>query len=93
MKHKGYYLVLATAVISGFSIFINKFGVAITNPYIFAFLKNFWVVLFLSAIIFAAGNFSDLRKLSRKQWGMLIIIGLVGGSIPFLLFFLAICKA
>lgn len=78
---------MATAFISGFSIFINKFGVAVINPYIFAFLKNIIVALILCAIIFTAKNFPLLKALKKKQWGLLALIGIIGGGIPFLLFF------
>lgn len=86
-KYKGYFLVLGTAVISGFSIFINKFGVAVINSDIFAFLKNAIVAFFLIALLFVFKDFQLIKKLSGKQWGLLVSIGLLGGSIPFLLFF------
>ncbi|OGI16699.1 MAG: hypothetical protein A3J63_04975 [Candidatus Moranbacteria bacterium RIFCSPHIGHO2_02_FULL_40_12b] len=86
-KYKGYFLVLGTAFISGFSIFINKFGVSAINPYIFTFLKNAIVALLLCAIIFSAKNFSLLKSIKKKQWGLLALIGIIGGGIPFLLFF------
>ncbi|MCX6763794.1 MAG: DMT family transporter [Candidatus Moranbacteria bacterium] len=87
MKNKGYFLVLFTAFISGFSIFMNKFAVAIANPYIFTFLKNSLVALFLTAIIFGAWNFKSFKIIKKKQWLLLLSIGLIGGSVPFLLFF------
>lgn len=87
MKNKGYLLVLSTAVISGFSIFINKFGVSVGSPYIFTLLKNALVAVFLSAIILALKDLPTLKSLNKKQWGLLFLIGLIGGSIPFLLFF------
>ena len=80
-------MVLGTAFISGFSIFINKFGVSAINPYIFTFLKNAIVALLLCAIIFSAKNFSLLKSIKKKQWGLLALIGIIGGGIPFLLFF------
>jgi len=87
IKNKGYWLVFATAVISGFSIFINKFGVSVINPYIFTFLKNVTVAVLLCSVLVAAKDLKVIKSLSKKQWGILMAIGLVGGSIPFLLFF------
>lgn len=87
MKHKGYLLVLTTALISGASIFINKYGISVFNPYIFTFLKNFLVAVFLSAILFVFWDFSSFKSLKKKHWLVLLAIGLVGGGIPFLLFF------
>lgn len=84
---KGYLLVLGTAVISGVSIFINQFGVKVVNPYIFTGLKNLAVVLLLFFLVFSSGDWSKLFGLKLKEWMSLVLIGFVGGSIPFLLFF------
>ncbi|TSC53420.1 MAG: hypothetical protein LiPW39_285 [Parcubacteria group bacterium LiPW_39] len=84
---KGLILVFSTAVISGFSIFINKYGVSAIDPYIFTFLKNVLVALMLCGVLLAAKDWRMLKVLTKKQWFLLLIIGLVGGSIPFLLFF------
>ncbi|MBU2635458.1 EamA family transporter, partial [Patescibacteria group bacterium] len=84
---KGYLLVFLTAIISGFSIFINRFGVSIINPYIFTFLKNASVAVFLLSILLLFKDWKVLKKIKKKQWVLLILIGLIGGSIPFLLFF------
>ncbi len=87
MKQKGLLLVLSTAIISGFSIFINKYSVSVINPYIFTFLKNFLVAIAISGLILGLKDWKSLKKLTKKQWGLLLAIGLIGGSIPFLLFF------
>ncbi len=80
-------LVLSTAIISGFSIFINQFGVSIINPYIFTGLKNIAVAVFVCGLLLIMKDWKTLRKLNKKQWLLLVVIGLVGGSVPFLLFF------
>lgn len=79
--------ILGTAVISGFSIFINKFGVNGIDSSIFAFSKNFLVSLLLIGLILGFKEFDNLKRLDKKQWGSLVLVGFVGGSIPFLLFF------
>ena len=84
---KGIILVLLTALVSGFSIFINSIGVREFDSSIFTFLKNSLVAAMLFAVILAAGNFSELKALKIKQWLQLALIGLIGGSIPFLLYF------
>ena len=84
---KGYLLVFFTAIISGFSIFINRFGVMVVNPYIFTFLKNASVAIFLLSVLLLLKDWKILKKINKKQWMLLILIGLIGGSIPFLLFF------
>ncbi|MEK7160703.1 MAG: DMT family transporter [Patescibacteria group bacterium] len=86
-KNKGLLLVFSTAIISGFSIFINKYGVAMANPDIFVFAKNIFVAFLLGAAILLFKKRQELYHLTKKQWGQLALIGLIGGSIPFILFF------
>jgi len=87
MIKKGYVFVLLTALVSGFSIFFNKFGVSGINPYIFTWSKNVLVAIFLFSLLLLFKDFKTFKTLTNKQWLKLIVIGLVGGSIPFLLFF------
>ena len=84
---RGLILVFLTALISGVSIFLNKYSVSVINPYIFTFLKNVIVAVFLLSIIIFLKNFDEIKNLTKKQWIKLVLIGLIGGSIPFLLFF------
>ncbi|MAG07873.1 hypothetical protein CMO89_00195 [Candidatus Woesearchaeota archaeon] len=86
-KKRGLLFVLFTALVSGFSIFINRFGVSGINSSVFTFSKNIIVALFLFTGIVLVKDFGRLKILSFKQWSKLVLIGLVGGSIPFLLFF------
>ncbi len=87
MKTKGLLLVLLTAIISGFAIFISKFGVSIINPYIFTGLKNVAVAILICCLLLLMKDWRLLKGLSKKYWALLFLIGLIGGSIPFLLFF------
>ena len=84
---KGILLVFSTAIISGFAIFINQFGVSIINPYIFTGLKNITIAVLVCCLLLAMKDWRLLKGLSKKYWGLLLAIGLIGGSIPFLLFF------
>ncbi|MBI4090823.1 MAG: DMT family transporter [Candidatus Komeilibacteria bacterium] len=83
----GVSLTLATALISGFSIWLNAYGVTGINPGVFTGLKNIGVGLILLAVILVFRQFHELRTLSRRSWLRLISIGLIGGSVPFVLFF------
>lgn len=87
MKQRNLSLIFLTAIISGFSVFINKYGVAMSNPYVFAFLKNSVVAIFLISLVILLKQSNIFRKLTKKQWLLMAAIGLIGGSIPFLLFF------
>ncbi|HCJ52741.1 MAG: hypothetical protein A2898_04730 [Candidatus Kerfeldbacteria bacterium RIFCSPLOWO2_01_FULL_48_11] len=81
-------LALATAVISGASNFIAKKSVTVvSNPVVFTTLKNILVALLLVGLILVFARFKELRGLSKKQWYQLAAIGIVGGSVPFILFF------
>jgi len=85
---KGVYFALIAAIISGFSIYINKFAVMeMKDPFIFTTVKNLAVVALLFAFLILPKALPELKSLSRKQWLTLGAIGGVGGSIPFLLFF------
>jgi drug/metabolite transporter (DMT)-like permease len=85
--NKGYFLVFLTAFISGFSIFINKFGVGIfQNPEIYTFLRV-CLAAFILGLIFLISEPKKIKDLKKREWFFLALIGLVGGSIPFLLFF------
>lgn len=86
-KRTGLLLVFTTALISGFSIFINRFGVEGINPYVFTGLKNLVVGIIIFSLILFLKERKNLSEVKGKQWGILVFIGLVGGSIPFLLFF------
>lgn len=87
MDQKGIMLVILTAIISGFSIFVNSIGVKEFDSSLFTFLKNSVVAVVLVCIIIGLGKFKELKVLSKTKWSQLVGIGLIGGSIPFLLFF------
>ncbi|MBN3037739.1 MAG: DMT family transporter [Candidatus Diapherotrites archaeon] len=82
-----YLFVVATAVISGVSIFLNKFGVSGMDPFVFTSLKNALVATVLLSGLALVARLDVLRNLSEDAWKKLILLGLVGGSVPFLLFF------
>ena len=86
-KNKGLILILGTAFISGLSVFVNKFGIVLISPYIFTGLKGIVVALLAISWLLMMKDWKTLKKLTKKQWLILSGIGLIGGSIPFLLFF------
>lgn len=84
---KGLNLILITAVISGFSIFLNKFGVNVNNAYVYTFVKNSMTFVLVFGFILLLNEARKFKELKIKDWKKLALIGLIGGSIPFLLFF------
>jgi len=84
---KGLLLALVMAVISGVVVFISKFGVSVVNPYIFTALKNIVVAMVVVSWLLMMKDWRILKELKKSQWIILSAIGLIGGSIPFLLYF------
>lgn len=66
---------------------MNRFAVSGIPPSVFTGMKNLIVAMALAAVILATQGISSLRALPRRDWLRLAAIGLIGGSIPFLLFF------
>jgi drug/metabolite transporter (DMT)-like permease len=82
----GVLLVLATAVISGVSTFLNGYAVQGTSSNAFVTVRN----LAVAGMLLPVGAFALARSRSRpssKDLGTLALIGLIGGAVPFLLFF------
>jgi drug/metabolite transporter (DMT)-like permease len=85
---KGIYFALILALISGVSIFLSSFVVKkIPNAFFFTTAKNVIVAFFIAALLILFKKFKEIQKLSKKDWLILLAVGLIGGSIPFLLFF------
>jgi O-acetylserine/cysteine efflux transporter len=87
MRQKGLALVLATAVISGFSVFSNKLFVTGTEPMVFTTIRNALVLVFLAVILIRSGKLASVRTLTKKELAMLGVIGITGGGVAFALFF------
>ncbi|MBU0597403.1 DMT family transporter [Patescibacteria group bacterium] len=86
-QNKGLLLVLSTAIISGASIYVNSLAVKFGNPYVFTGLKNLLVGVAFLSLILVLKEWKSIKKLTQRQWWQLVLIGLIGGAIPFLLFF------
>jgi len=86
---KGIYLAFATALISGGANFVNKLSMSAVgqSAYQYTTLKNIVVALILLLIVLTPKIYQRLRHLTKKDWQKLVIIGIIGGSVPFLLFF------
>jgi len=82
----GLLLVLATATISGLSTFLNSYAVQGTNSDAFVTVRNVAVAVMIAPVALYFARRSPTR-LDRTDLAWLAVIGLVGGAIPFLLFF------
>ena len=100
-RRKGILLATATAVISGFAVFVNGYGVRawteISDATTYTTLKNLMAALLIGAVatLFWYRGSRERPVLPgepRRRW-MLVAIALVGGSVPFVLFFEGLSRA
>ncbi|MCA9750361.1 MAG: DMT family transporter, partial [Romboutsia sp.] len=91
LKNNGVYFALFTAVISGFSVFINKFAVGfIKPPLTFTATKNLFVGVIILFILLLSKKWNKIFDVNRNDLWKLLTISIVGGAIPFYLFFTGI---
>lgn len=90
-ERTGLWLAVATAVISGFAIFLNGYGVrAVKDATVYTTAKNVVSAVVLLAVAGAWSRRHDstvLRPTGARQTLGLAAVGVVGGSVPFVLFF------
>ena len=90
----GIGLAAGTAVISGISIFVNGLVVkSFPDPVALTGARNALVGLVLLAILVGTGGLAEVRALDRRRTGGLLAIAVIGGSIPFILFFSGLAQA
>jgi drug/metabolite transporter (DMT)-like permease len=92
----GVALAFGTALVSGISIFVNASGVRqVPDAAIYTTAKNLVAAVVLVGVLVAAGGLRNVGVLDRRSAAGLGLIAIVGGSIPFVLFFsgLAIASA
>ncbi len=84
----GILLALGTAAISGLSNFVAKVSVTVVkDATLFTFLKNAIVGVLVVGLVMLFVQWKELRELKRADWLKLAAIAVIGGSVPFLLFF------
>lgn len=82
---KGVKLALITAGFSGAAVFLNSLTVkAVGDALIFTTVKNLGVAVIIAAVLLRQKI--DWATI-RGQWRRLALIGIIGGSLPFYLFF------
>ena len=83
----GILLVLLTAIVSGVSTFVNAYAVPGTGSDAFVTVRNLVVAGAFLPVALVATRYQRAPALRGVDWMRLVAIGLVGGAIPFLLFF------
>jgi drug/metabolite transporter (DMT)-like permease len=92
----GVGLALATALISGLAVYLNSFGVrAVPDPAVYTTAKNAVAAAILVAAALALPGRLQLPAVRSRSAAGLVVIAIIGGSVPFVLFFsgLAIATA
>lgn len=95
-RRAGILLALGTAAISGVSVFLNADAVrAFGDATAYTTAKNLVSALVLLAVVGAGARTGArlTRPTSRGQWAGLAAVGIVGGSVPFVLFFEGLARA
>jgi len=83
---KGIKLSLITAMFSGVAVFFNKLVVgAVGDALVFTTLKNLGVALVIGGVLMRKRV--EWKKIEKRDWLRLGMIGVIGGSLPFYLFF------
>ena len=97
VRRNGLVLALVTAAISGVAVFLNSYGVkAFGSSGTYTTAKNTVAALVLLAVVGVLRRSSDrvlTRPASGRQWAGLAAVGVIGGSVPFLLFFEGLSRA
>jgi drug/metabolite transporter (DMT)-like permease len=91
----GVALAFVTAVISGISIWVNGRAVRhFGDATAYTTAKNAVAAVLLILIFLAASRgAAEIRSLTPRRWLALVVLGVVGGSVPFVLFFEGLARA
>ncbi len=91
---RGIALAVGAALISGLAIYLNASAVkALPDAAVFTTLKNAVAAALLIGLVLGSGAAGSIRRIERRQWPMVIAVGVIGGSIPFILFFTGLAQA
>src|SRR3989344_1855540 len=82
----GTILAIVTAIISGFSIFANKFFIVNLDATVFTAIRAIIIGVAFLVLSFIFGSWK-LKENKKINWIYLLIIGIIGGGFAFLLFF------
>jgi drug/metabolite transporter (DMT)-like permease len=97
----GVLLAAGTAVISGIAIFVNGYGVRawveISDPTTYTTLKNSVAAMILLGVAVSFSRKGQSKGVDvsdvKRAWPGLALIAIIGGSIPFVLFFEGLARA
>jgi drug/metabolite transporter (DMT)-like permease len=90
----GIALAFGAALISGLSIYLNAFAVKqMPDAAVYTTLKNAVAAAILLATLVVLGGARDVRAIGRHRWPAIVTVGVIGGGVPFILFFTGLAQA
>jgi drug/metabolite transporter (DMT)-like permease len=92
----GIGLAFGAALVSGLAIYLNAFAVKqVPDAAVYTTLKNAVAAVVLIGVL-AFGvrtRLVETPRVSRRDWPAILLVGVVGGSVPFVLFFTGLAQA
>lgn len=90
----GVLLAVGAALVSGLAIYLNAFAVKqLPDAAVYTTLKNAVAAFVLIVVALTCGAARDVRTIDRRRWPAVLAVGVIGGSIPFILFFSGLAQA
>jgi drug/metabolite transporter (DMT)-like permease len=90
----GIILAIGAALISGLAIYLNAYAVKqLPDAAVYTTLKNAVAVVVLLTVAVGLGAGHGLRTIHRRRWPAVLAVGVIGGSVPFVLFFTGLAQA
>lgn len=85
----GYTLAVLNMVISGVAIYVNSLGVRLfSDSTLYTALKNSVVgIALLVPLLFSTRSRADWGRLGAREWLLLVVVALIGGSVSYALYF------
>ena len=84
---KGIILAFAASIISGIAIFYSKISVAKLDPLVLTTSRNLYAGFLFMILFLTKNKWKEFKNLKKNQIVKLILAGLIGGGLPFYLFF------
>jgi drug/metabolite transporter (DMT)-like permease len=90
----GIILAIGAALISGLAIYLNAYAVKqLPDAAVYTTLKNAVAAVVLLTVAVGLGAGHGLRTIHRRRWPAVLAVGVIGGSVPFVLFFTGLAQA
>jgi drug/metabolite transporter (DMT)-like permease len=87
-RTRGIALAFVTALISGVSIYVNSRGVKhFSDATVYTTAKNAVAGVLLLVLLLSTSTRAEVPAVARRRWPALLTVAVIGGSVPFVLFF------